>query len=77
MEDTMTLKEQISEKWSVERLQGASTSMVYGDPDTGDWTPQRRGLHEEIIDRLLAGRLAKEAPEILVVMGGVGSENQL
>jgi hypothetical protein len=61
------------EAWPVERLGGATTSEIYRDPATGQWTPERAQLHETIIDRLLAGKLPSTRPRITVVTGGVGS----
>jgi predicted kinase len=59
--------------WPVERLCGATTSAIYRDSATGEWSPERAQLHEAIIARLLAGKLPNTHPRITVVTGGVGS----
>jgi predicted ABC-type ATPase len=68
------MSSQESGSWSVEQLRSATTSAVYRDLTTGEWTPKRAELHEEIIARLLAGRRGnKKGPKIWIVVGGVGS----
>jgi hypothetical protein len=57
----------------MEQLEGGTTSAIFRNPETGEWTPKRATLHESIIDALLAGKRQKKNPKLWVVMGGVGS----
>ena len=39
----------------------------------GGWAVERHALHEEIINRLLTGKLRKKPPTLCLVIGGVGT----
>ncbi len=59
--------------WPIGQLGQKTTSAIFRNPATGEWTPGRAELHEEIIHRLLARKQSKKEPEIWVLAGGVGS----
>src|ERR1035438_4714698 len=59
--------------WSIERLEGKATVGSYRNFKTGEWAAARHVLHEEIINRLLAGKLRRESPTLCLVMGGIGT----
>jgi len=46
---------------------------MYRHTVTGEWTPERAALHENIINDLHGGKMSKQNPKLWVVMGGVGS----
>jgi adenylate kinase family enzyme len=62
------------------RQKGATTGNLYWDPDAnggaGDFTPERRAVHEKVAERILnpkAAAQAGETPTICFVMGAPGS----
>jgi adenylylsulfate kinase-like enzyme len=50
-----------------------TTSAIFRDAVSGGWTAERGELHENIINRLLAGKYQQASPTIWMVTGGVGS----
>jgi len=67
------MEQQISGGWTLERIQGKTTSAAYFDPAHGEWMSTRAALHENIINALMAGKRAKTTPKLWIVMGGIGS----
>src|SRR5664280_2766631 len=63
----------ISKSWSIELLEGKATAGAYRNFKTGEWAVARHVLHEEIINRLLAGKLRRESPTLCLVIGGIGA----
>jgi predicted ABC-type ATPase len=53
--------------------EGQTTQSIYKDPETGEYSPDRQTLHEQIIEQMLAGRTPEEQPSVLMTGGYPGS----
>ena len=67
------MPEQPSGDWTLERMQGRTTSAAYFDAATGEWTATRAALHESIINALMTGKKTNATQKLWIVTGGVGS----
>jgi hypothetical protein len=50
------MEQQISSGWTLERMQGKTTSAAYSDAATGEWMSTRAALHENMINALIGGK---------------------
>ena len=62
-----------STHWCIKSLRNKATVEAYRNFMVGGWAVERHALHEEIINRLLTGKLRKKPPTLCLVIGGVGT----